>query len=125
MGDFEKAMLSCDRALKIAPYHTPASALRTELSFILGAGHPIPGNTATGACFSNAPISQPQLLVEIDKALAEGDRFAIFGDQERAERSFRKVLEFVKWIATSDEMSQRCEQARIGLRYSRPPVAEK
>src|SRR5437667_6980616 len=37
-GDFEKAELSCEKALKREPHHAPARALLMEVRFMLGRG---------------------------------------------------------------------------------------
>jgi len=39
-GEFERALVQCDRVLDRNPRHAPARALRTEVLFILGIGVP-------------------------------------------------------------------------------------
>ena len=113
-GDFERASLWCERALKMNPSHAPARALFTEVQFILGQGKA----TATTGEYDKYMICDlgvgvhAQTLVEIDHALARAYRT---DDTAQAALECRKVLEYVKWLPDSAELRAQRDRARAYL----------
>ena len=121
-GDYEKAVVSCERALKAGPFHRHASELRNELRFLLGSG----SSTQGLECFSwqRAPSPSAQTLIEIDRCLDSAERFRQLGEEENACRQFWKVLEFVKWMPVCVEAERMSDRARRGLANLAPPTPD-
>jgi len=113
-GDFEKASLWCEGALRLNPSHAPAKALFMEVQFILGQGKATP---ATGEydkyirCDFGVGV-HAQTLVDIDNALARA-----YGTDDTALATLecRKVLEYVKWLPDSAELRAQRDRARAYL----------
>jgi tetratricopeptide (TPR) repeat protein len=64
-------------------------------------------------------------MVEIDNAMERGKRLRASGDREAAEREFRKILEYAKWMPTGVELETRRRQAEEMLGHvRRPPEAQ-
>lgn len=115
-GDFERALLECERVLQRNPRHAPASALHMELRFILGL-LPSPAYDARYEKYmTGSMISSPQLRLEIDNALARAERHRVAGDYEGALVEVRKAQEFLKWMPAGPEEESQIEQARL-LRF--------
>jgi Ca-activated chloride channel family protein len=110
-GDFEKAEVESQKALKTAPNHAPARALQAEVQFILGKGKATPSTEEYDGFMKESLVRHQQLLVEMDNALERGRRFRAAGDVESANRESRKVLEFSKWMPTGVELDARRKQA--------------
>src|SRR5204863_869153 len=66
-GDFEKAVLECQKALQLSSNHAPARALFTEAQFILGQGKATPTTQEYDKFMHEALVRHQQLLIEIDK----------------------------------------------------------
>ena len=92
-GDFSKCELECEKAMKLNPNHAPANALWLESQFLQGKGD------CTSVCYFNE-IDPEQTLIEIDHAFNRGTRSYNLGEYEVAEREFRKILEYSKWMPT-------------------------
>lgn len=105
-GDFEKASLECERALKRSPGHAPAKALFMEVQFILGQGKGEP----VGACYekymTSAQMTYASSFTEMDQALDRAER----GDEP--EKHARRALEYAKWLPEGPELQSRLDRAR-------------
>jgi type II secretory pathway component GspD/PulD (secretin)/tetratricopeptide (TPR) repeat protein len=110
-GDFEKAALECEKALQINGNHAPARALHMEVQFNLGRGQVTPASQEYDKYMKEAVVRQQQTIVEIDNAMAAGQRQYNMGDYDKAEREFRKILEYAKWMPTGVELETRRKQA--------------
>jgi len=114
-GDLEKAALECEKALALHPRHAAATALRLEVDFILGRGAPTPATQEYSKFFQSALVRHQQTLVEVDNALERGRRMEASGDRAAAEREYRKVLEYAKWMPTGVELETRRKDAQALL----------
>ena len=110
-GDFEKAALECDKAIQINGNHAPARALKMEVEFNLGRGRVTTTSKEYDDYLREALVRHQQTLVEIDNAMATGQRQYNAGDYDKAEREFRKILEYAKWMPTGIELETRRKQA--------------
>ncbi len=110
-GDFEKAELECEKALKLNPNHAPANSLCLEVRFILGRGGATPQSAEYDRYMKEALVRHQQVLLEVDQAHARGTRAYNRGDYEAAEREFRTILEYAKWMPTGVELETRRKQA--------------
>ncbi len=110
-GDFEKAELECEKALKLNTDHAPAHALWLEVQFILGRAKATPRAQEYERYRDEAVVRHEQTLLEIDHAFARGTAAYNVGDYDDAERAFRKILEFAKWMPTGVELETRRRQA--------------
>lgn len=110
-GDYEKSQLECDKALQINGNHAPARALFMEVQFLLGRGRVTPAAEEYDKYMREALVRHQQTLVEIDNAMASGQRQYNAGDYDKAEREFRKILEYAKWMPTGIELETRRKQA--------------
>jgi tetratricopeptide (TPR) repeat protein len=106
-GDFEKAEVECQKALTLSGNHAPARALLTEVQFILGKGKATPATKEYDSFMQEALVRHQQLLIEIDNAYERGKRDYNMGEYDNAEREFRKILEFSKWMPTGVELETR------------------
>jgi Ca-activated chloride channel family protein len=113
-GDFEKAALECEKALSLNARHAAATALRIEVDFILGRSTP-PARLEYDQYMKEAVVRHQQTLVEVDNALERGRRLEQSGDRDAAEREYRKILEFAKWMPTGVELETRRKQAQERL----------
>lgn len=115
-ADFEKAQLTCERALKLNPSHAPARALHMEVQFILASLLQVRAPPNGGEDFISQ-IRHSQTLVEIDNAFERAERSMERAEGYDAEREFRKVLEYAKWMPVGVEINRKCERARCGLAH--------
>ena len=116
-GDFERAALGCERALRARPGHVPAAALLAEIRFILGVGTAVTPDERYQRYFvSQPPITVARMLNEMDDALDRGERT---GD----EREWRKILEYAKWVPDVPEVRERRDRARACLDRVSGPAA--
>jgi type II secretory pathway component GspD/PulD (secretin)/tetratricopeptide (TPR) repeat protein len=110
-GDYEKAALECEKALQINGNHAPARALHLEVEFLLGRGKVNANAMEYDKYMREALVRHQQTLVEVDNAMAAGQRHFNMGEYEKAEREFRKILEYAKWMPTGIELETRRKQA--------------
>ncbi len=114
-GDFENAELSCWKALKQDPRHAPARALAQELHFLLGKGG---GSTDDDRPWGCPRVKEyQQMHVELEIALARGNGHVLDGDRAQAEREYRRILEYAKWMPETPEFQRAAERARLGLAH--------
>ena len=124
-GDFEKATIECQKALQLSPNHAPARALFTEVQFILGQGKATPVTEEYDKFMKEALVRHQQLLIEIDNAYERGKRDYNMGEYDQAEREFRKILEFSKWMPTGVELETRRKSALDMLEHTRESKRQK
>lgn len=124
-GDFEKATSECQKALQLSPNHAPARALFTEVQFILGQGKATPVTDEYDKFMKEALVRHQQLLIEIDNAYERGKRDYNMGDYDQAEREFRKILEFSKWMPTGVELETRRKSALDMMEHTRESKRQK
>src|ERR1043166_314532 len=124
-GDFEKAALECDKAIQINGNHAPARALKMEVEFNLGRGRVTTTSKEYDDYLREALVRHQQTLVEIDNAMATGQRQYNAGDYDKAEREFRKILEYAKWMPTGIELETRRKQALDVLARTKEPRRQK
>jgi hypothetical protein len=115
-GDFEKAVLECEKALQLSANHVPARALYTEVQFILGQAKATPWNSPCERFITHVCMTRTQqLLVEMDAGLARAEELVAADNPEGAEKQYRKLLEFAKWLPAGCDVEQRAKIARSGL----------
>lgn len=124
-GDFEKAEVECQKALQLSSNHAPARALFTEVQFILGKGKATPATQEYDSFMKEALVRHQQLLIEIDNAYERGKRDYNMGEYDGAEREFRKILEFSKWMPTGIELETRRKSALDMLEHTRESKRQK
>src|SRR5262245_64901188 len=123
-GDFEKSKLECQKALQLNPSHAPSKALFTEVSFILGEGKATLQTIEYDKFMKEALVRHQQLLIEIDNAYERGKRDYNLGEYDQAEREFRKILEFSKWMPTGVELESRRKAALDMLEHTKESRSE-
>jgi type II secretory pathway component GspD/PulD (secretin)/tetratricopeptide (TPR) repeat protein len=106
-GDFEKASQEAEKAVQLNANHAPARALQMEVQFILGRGRATPASEEHDKYVKESLVRHQQVLVEIDQAYERGTRAYNLGEYEQAEREFRKILEFAKWMPTGIDLETR------------------
>lgn len=124
-GDFEKAVLECQKALQLSANHAPARALFTEVQFILGQGKATNATQEYDKFMKEALVRHQQLLIEIDNAYERGKRDYNLGEYDQAEREFRKILEFSKWMPTGIELESRRKAALDMLEHTKESKRQK
>ncbi|HLY09749.1 MAG TPA: tetratricopeptide repeat protein, partial [Planctomycetota bacterium] len=124
-GDFEKAEIECQKALELSSNHAPARALYTEVQFILGKGKATPATKEYDSFMQEALVRHQQLLIEIDNAFERGKRDYNMGEYDQAEREFRKILEYAKWMPTGIELETRRKSALDMLEHTRESKRQK
>jgi Flp pilus assembly secretin CpaC/tetratricopeptide (TPR) repeat protein len=124
-GDFEKAEVECQKALQLSSNHAPARALYTEVQFLLGKGKATPASQEYDSFMKEALVRHQQLLIEIDNAFERGKRDYNMGEYDQAEREFRKILEFAKWMPTGIELETRRKSALDMLEHTRESKRQK
>ncbi|MHC4606035.1 MAG: tetratricopeptide repeat protein, partial [Planctomycetota bacterium] len=105
--DFDRAALECEKALKLNPNHAAASALKHEIDFLRNRGAATPESEYYRDIMNTAIARHQQLLVEVDKKISKGQRHYNLGEYEDAEREFRMVLEYAKWMPTGPGIDDR------------------
>lgn len=110
-GDFDKASRECEKALQINGNHLGAQALLRELNFLLGRAAVTPAVQELDKYMKEALVRHQQTILEIDGALSRGTRHYNRGEYDAAEREFRKILEYAKWMPTGVELETRRKQA--------------
>lgn len=118
-GDFLKAEQETQKALQLSPTHAPARALQTENQFVLGKGKATPSTQEYDTYMREALVRHQQVLVEVDQAHERGKRHFNLGEYDQAEREFRKILEFSKWMPTGAELEARRKSAAELLERTR------
>src|SRR5688572_28065469 len=124
-GDFEKAEIECQKALQLNANHAPTRALFTEVQFILGKGRATPATAEYDKFMHEALVRHQQLLIEIDNAYERGKRAYNMGEYDTAEREFRKILEFAKWMPTGVELETRRKAALDMLEHTKESKRQK
>ena len=124
-GDFEKAEIECQKALQLSANHAPSRALYTEVQFILGKGKATPQTAEYDKFMHEALVRHQQLLIEIDNAYERGKRSYNMGEYDQAEREFRKILEFSKWMPTGVELETRRKAALDMLEHTKESKRQK
>jgi Flp pilus assembly secretin CpaC/tetratricopeptide (TPR) repeat protein len=124
-GDFEKAEIECQKALQLSANHAPSRALYTEVQFILGKGKATPATAEYDKFMHEALVRHQQLLIEIDNAYERGKRSYNMGEYDQAEREFRKILEFSKWMPTGVELETRRKAALDMLEHTKESKRQK
>ncbi len=118
-GDFEKAELECERALKLNPDHAAAHALYLEIQFILKRGKTDPRIREYDEYYKKAITQHQQVLLEIDQAYNRGVRSYNLGDYPKAEQDFKMILNYLKWLPVSAEFETRRQQTVSMLEKTR------
>ncbi len=124
-GDFEKAEIEAQKALQLSSNHAPARALLTEVQFLLGKGKATPASQEYDSFMKEALVRHQQLLIEIDNAFERGKRDYNMGEYDQAEREFRKILEYSKWMPTGIELETRRKSALDMLDHTRESKRQK
>jgi Flp pilus assembly secretin CpaC/tetratricopeptide (TPR) repeat protein len=124
-GDFEKSQIECKKAIELNGNHAPSRALLTEVEFILGQGKATPTTAEYDKFMHEALVRHQQLLIEIDNAYERGKRSYNMGEYEQAEREFRKILEFAKWMPTGVELETRRKAALEMLEHTKESKRQK
>ncbi|HYF01278.1 MAG TPA: hypothetical protein VEJ18_20310 [Planctomycetota bacterium] len=109
--DFEKARLEAEKALQLNSNHAPSKALLTEINFVTGQGTATPAGQVIDRYLEEALVQRQQTLVEIDNAYQRGTRSFNLGEYDDAEREFRRIIEYAKWLPTGVELESRRKQA--------------
>lgn len=109
--DFEKAEAECRKAMTLNPNHGAAHALWLEVQFALGRGKVTPQSMEIARYINEAVARRQAAELEIDDALQNGQRAYNRGDYDDAERSFRRVLEYAKWLPTGVQLETRRREA--------------
>ncbi len=110
-GDYEKAKVECQNAIRINSGHAGANALFHEVMFVKGEGGVSPFSLDADKLIKEALVRHQQTLVEIDNAYATGVRAYNTGEYDQAERQFRRILEYAKWMPTGVELETRRKEA--------------
>ncbi len=110
-GDFEKAEHASGEALRLDPGHAGANALFLENQFILGRGKATPPSEDMALYRQHALVRHQQVLLEVDQAQARGMRAYERGDLAGADREFRTILEYAKWMPAGAELETRRKDA--------------
>ena len=113
-GDFEKAEMECEKALRLNPDHAAAHALFLEIQFVLRRSPTTPRGDEYDKFIKQALVQHSQILAEIDEAYARGVRAYNLGNYKDAEKQFRQILEYVKWMPSGVDLETRRRQA-IGM----------
>src|SRR5262245_41674271 len=124
-GDFEKSEIECQKAIQLSANHAPSRALLTEVQFILGKGKATPATQEFDKFMHEALVRHQQLLIEIDNAYERGKRSYNMGEYDQAEREFRKILEFSKWMPTGVELETRRKAALDMLEHTKESKRQK
>lgn len=121
-GKLENAEASAREALKHNPQHAGARALLYEVQILLGRGVEGDIGYRLRRVMNEVKARQEQVRLEIDEKFNLGMRYYNAGQYEDAERSFRLVIEYAKWVfppsaqvdtrkQQSIEMLQKTKQA--------------
>jgi tetratricopeptide (TPR) repeat protein len=110
-GDLDKAEVECRKALELNSNHAPANALLLEVNFLQGRGQETPASEVYQKIIQEAVVRHQQMLLEIDDKLSAGIRAYNAAYYDEAERSFRMILEFAKWLPTGVDLETRRKQA--------------
>jgi Flp pilus assembly secretin CpaC/tetratricopeptide (TPR) repeat protein len=110
-GDFEKAEAECQKALSLNPDHMASHALMIEVQFALGKGRVTPQSQEFEEIIKLATARQQQVIFEIRDAMENGIRSYNLGNYDDAERHFRTILEYAKWMPTGVELERQRQHA--------------
>ena len=110
-GEFDKAENECQKALSLNPGHGAAQALMLEVQFALGKGRVTPQSLEFEQIIQMAHARQQQVIFEIRESLDNGIRSYNLGNYDDAERHFRTILEYAKWLPTGVELEKQRQHA--------------
>ncbi|MBI4563670.1 MAG: tetratricopeptide repeat protein [Planctomycetes bacterium] len=110
-GEFAKAEIECQKAVGLNPNHGAAHALLLEIQFAMGKGQVTPQSFLFEKYLQEAAVRQQETLLEIDNALEQGKRAFQIGNYDDADRHFRRILEYAKWLPTGVELESRRKEA--------------
>jgi type II secretory pathway component GspD/PulD (secretin)/tetratricopeptide (TPR) repeat protein len=111
-GRLENAEMSCREALRYNPSHAGAKALLYETQILLGQGKATPQSEQMEKAIQQMEVRQKEVQLEIDQHFNLGMRHYNSGDYESAERSFRLIIEYAKWVfPPTIEIDTRKQQA--------------
>jgi type II secretory pathway component GspD/PulD (secretin) len=106
-AEFDKCEAECQKALALNPEHGPSSALLIEVQFNLGKGRVTPQSAEFDEIIKIARARQQAVIFEIREALENGVRAYNLGNYDDAERHFRTILEYAKWMPTGVELERQ------------------
>jgi tetratricopeptide (TPR) repeat protein len=107
-GDVDRARAEAGEAVKLDPKHAAANALLREADVARGA----PAAGEHRRYISEALVRHSQTTIEIDACFERGLKLRSQGDREAADREFRKILEYAKWMPAGVELDTRVKQVR-------------
>ncbi|HEU4338688.1 MAG TPA: VIT domain-containing protein, partial [Planctomycetota bacterium] len=110
-GEFEKAENECQKALSLNGNHGAAHALMLEVQFALGKGRVTPQSLEFEQIIQMSHARQQQVIFEIREAMDNGNRAFNQGNLGDAERHFRTIIEYSKWLPKSDALEAQRRQA--------------
>ena len=110
-AEFAKCEQECMETMKLNPDHAPAYALLLESQFLQGNGAFTFESEGDGLLEKGYFIHPEQTLIEIDQVFSRGYRSYIFGNYKTAEREFRRILEYSKWMPRNVELETRHQAA--------------
>ncbi len=110
-GDFEKADAESMKALSLNPTHGASHALQLETRFALGKGRTTPQSQEFESIIHMAHARQQQVIFEVRDAMDSGIRDYNLGKYSDAERHFRTIIEYAKWLPEAPELDAQRRQA--------------
>jgi len=118
-GDFEKSESECAKALSLNPSHGASHALMLEVQFALGKGKVKPQSLEFETTIQMATARQQQVIFEVREAMDKGIRDYNLGKYDDAERQFRTVIEYAKWLPSGAGIDAQRKQASEMLEKNR------
>ncbi|HKS16787.1 MAG TPA: hypothetical protein VJU16_05705, partial [Planctomycetota bacterium] len=91
--------------------HGASHALMLEVQFALGKGRVTPQSLEFEAIIQMAAAKQQQVIFEIRESMDNGIRSYNLGNYDDAERHFRTILEYAKWLPTGVELERQRQHA--------------
>jgi type II secretory pathway component GspD/PulD (secretin) len=111
-GKLENSEMSAREALRYNPKHAGAMALLYETQVLLGRGQASPLSQQLNSVINQVQAQQQQVRLEINEHFNRGMRFYNTAQYADAERAFRMVVEYSKWVyPPSVEVDTRRQQA--------------
>jgi tetratricopeptide (TPR) repeat protein len=118
-GDFEKAEAECAKALSLNPNYGASHALMLEVQFALGKGKVKPQSLEFETIIQMATARQQQVIFEVRDAMDKGIRDYNLGKYDDAERQFRTIIEYAKWLPSGTGIDVQRKQASEMLEKNR------
>jgi len=115
-GDFEAAEHECETALRLDPGCTEADALYSEIQFVLGKRS---SSILADVIACPGRLRQDQVLVELRGRFQSGQCLYSRREFDAAEREFRLVLEYLKWLPDDLDVLELRREATIWLECGR------